>query len=119
MLVLRELDLELAFERRGTLREDVEDQPVAIEHARLESNLEIALLAGLERLIDQNELGVGRARSVSDLLDLAAADEVLRIGPVPTRLNLGDDLRAGGFRECAELLGLVFVTGTVQADMEQ
>ena len=38
---------ELAFERCGALREDVEDQPVAIEHARLERDLEIALLARL------------------------------------------------------------------------
>src|SRR5690606_15800142 len=43
VLELRQLDLELALERRGTLREDVENQAVAVEHARFDLALDIAL----------------------------------------------------------------------------
>ncbi len=40
-------------------------------------------------------------------------------GPIASRLNFGDDFGSRGFRERAELLGLVLVTGTFQADVEQ
>src|SRR6185369_2293836 len=119
MLVLRELDLELTFERRGSLREDVEDQTVAVEDSRLERDLEIALLSGFQRLVDEDELRVRRPRAGRDLFDLAAADEVFRIGTIASRLNFGYDFGSGGLRERAELLGLVLVTGTVQANVEQ
>jgi hypothetical protein len=45
VLQLRELDLELAFVAARALREDVEDQRVAIEHAAADQFLEVALLA--------------------------------------------------------------------------
>ena len=57
MLELRELDFQLALEAARALREDIEDQAVAIEHAPLGELLEIALLAGRERVIDQDHIG--------------------------------------------------------------
>jgi hypothetical protein len=44
VLVLRELYLQLAFERRRSLGEDIEYQAVAIEHARFQRQLEVAFL---------------------------------------------------------------------------
>jgi hypothetical protein len=48
MLQLRKLHLELTFEAARTLREDVEDEAGAVEHATLEQRFEIALLARRE-----------------------------------------------------------------------
>src|SRR5262249_50724143 len=105
--MLSELDLKLTFERRGTLREDVEDQTVSIEHARLESYLEVALLPGTQRLVDEDELRARLTDAPGEFFDLAAADEVTRVRTVATRLHLGDDLGAGGFGEGSKLLSLV------------
>jgi hypothetical protein len=110
MLVLSELDLKLAFERRRALREDVEDQPVAIEHANLQLLLEIAFLPGAQRLIHEDQLGLRFARKRTDLVDLSAADEVLGIWAIPPCQNLADDARTRGFRECAEFFNLVVET---------
>ena len=63
MLELRQLDLELALEAARALREDIEDQPAAIEHAHAAQLLEVALLARRQRMIDQDQLGVLRARA--------------------------------------------------------
>ncbi len=45
VLELGEFDLQLAFEAARALREDVEDQAAAVEHAALEGLFEVALLA--------------------------------------------------------------------------
>jgi hypothetical protein len=42
---LRQLNFELALVAPRTLREDIEDEAIAIEHAALDQLLEIALLA--------------------------------------------------------------------------
>ena len=78
VLQLRELDLELALEAAGALREDVEDEAVAIEHAAPDELLEIALLAGRERMIDQDDVRLSGNGGLAELLGLAAADEVAR-----------------------------------------
>ena len=85
---LRELDLELAFEAAGALREDVENEAVAVEHAPPDQFLEIALLAGRERVIEEHDVRATRDRCVTNLLCLAGADEQPRIRPraaVPER----------------------------------
>ncbi len=46
---LRKLDLQLALETARTLRKDVEDQPSTVQHAALQSLLEIAFLARRQR----------------------------------------------------------------------
>ena len=109
MLQLRELDFELALEAAGALREDVENQSVAIEHAALDELLEVALLAGRERVIDQNDVGVGLARDGAQLLGLAAAHEETRIGPLAAARHGRDRLRAGRERELRELLEILRV----------
>ena len=51
-------DFELALEAARALREDVENQSVAIEHSPLDELLEVALLAGRERVIDEHDVRV-------------------------------------------------------------
>ena len=81
MLELRELDLQLAFGALRALREDVEDQADAIDDAALERALEVALLRAGQRVIEDDEVGVGRGAPRGDFVDLAAAGEQRRIGP--------------------------------------
>ena len=119
VLVLRELDLKLALERRGALREDVEDEAVSIEHARLERGLEIALLSRAKRLVDEDQLRARFLRARRNFLDLTAADEEARVRALAPRLDLCNDVRSGRLGERAKLLGLVVVTGSVQPDMQQ
>ena len=56
VLELRELDLELALGAHGVLGEDVEDQLRPVDDARLERVLEVALLRGLELVVDDQRL---------------------------------------------------------------
>src|SRR5262249_37473560 len=76
VLELRQLDLELALEAAGALREDVEDQAAAIEHAPPGQLLEIALLARRQGMVHQDQVGACGGGGRADLLGLAAADEV-------------------------------------------
>ena len=78
VLQLRELDLQLAFVTRRALREDIEDEAVAIQHAPADELLEVALLARRQRMIDEDDIGLVRLGFEADLLRLAAADEVAR-----------------------------------------
>ena len=58
MLQLRELDLQLAFEAARALRENVENQPAAIQHAPAGQLLEVAFLAGRQRVVDEYDIGL-------------------------------------------------------------
>ena len=54
MRQLREFDLQFALEAARTLREDVEYQPVAVEHATPGELLEVAFLARAQGLVDED-----------------------------------------------------------------
>jgi hypothetical protein len=83
---LRELDLELAFVAAGALREDVEDQRIAVEHAPTRELLEIAFLARRQRVVDEDHVGLLGFGFLADLVGLAAADEEPGIRAItPTR----------------------------------
>ena len=101
VLQLRELHFELAFEAARALRENIEDEPVAIEHPPAGELLEIALLAGRERMIDENDVGLVRFGSRTQLICLAAAHEVARIGPLAPARDGGHGLCARGSARAA------------------
>ena len=84
---LRELHFELAFVAARALREDVEDQPRAIEHAALDELLEIAFLRRRQRMIEQHDVGIVLDGGGADLIRLAAADEEARIGAIAPAAN--------------------------------
>ena len=118
MFELRKLDLELAFETCSALREDIENEAVAVEDAHLEQRLEVALLARSQGAIDENEFRARLVRELRDLFGLARADEEPGIRPCEPRANLADDIGAGRQGERAKLLDFVGPAGTADADVQ-
>ena len=100
---LRELDLQLAVAARRVLREDVEDQHRAIEDLELGRLADRARLAGREIGIEDHDLGAELHRAQQDLVELAAADEELRIGLGPALDEHVEHLDAGGAAQLAQL----------------
>ncbi len=81
VLELRQLDLELALRAVRALREDVEDQAGAVDDAAFERALEVALLRPGQRVIEDDEVGAGRAAQRAAISPtLPRAGEQRRIG---------------------------------------
>ena len=119
MLQLRQLHLELALVAAGALREDVEDQRVAIEHAPLGELLEIALLAGRERVVDEDHVRRGARGELFQLARLAAAHEITRIGARAPSGEGGDRHGPCGHGELGELLQVLRIHGSAQSQAHQ
>ena len=102
VLQLGEFDLQLAFERRCALREDVEDQTRAIDHASTQRFFQIAFLAGRQQVIHQDQIGAAGLAHRLGFLELAAADVGRRIRFVDARGQRRDDGRASGAGEVGE-----------------
>ena len=119
VLQLREFDLQLAFVAARALREDVEDQPGAVDHAALEQLLEVAFLAGRQRMVDQDQVGAAGIGRGLHFLELAAADQGRRIGLVDARGEQRGDGRAGGTRQVGELLQRALVRRTAGVGLDQ
>src|SRR6202023_3892585 len=58
MRELRQFDLQLSLKTSRSLGKDVENQAVTIQNSTVRQFLEIALLAGSQRLIDQHHVGI-------------------------------------------------------------
>ncbi len=119
MLELRELDLELALKGAGTLRENVEDQSAAIEHAPAGQLLKIAFLAGRERVIDEYDVRTLGLRNGIDFIRLATAHEIARVGPVPPTGDGGHGGRAGRTRQLLELVEILAAQGLPEPETHQ
>ena len=99
-----QLDLQRALLGGGTAAEDLEDQPGAVEHLGLQFLLQVALLHGGERVVDDDHLRAGLGHRLGQLRNLAGAEQ--RRG---ARLGHGRDLGAAdvevdGAREPDSLL---------------
>ena len=79
MLEPRELHLQLALARLRALRKDLEDELRAIEDARIDGALDVALLRGRELVVEDHERGIELAQRVHDLAQLAGAGKKLRV----------------------------------------
>jgi hypothetical protein len=104
VLQLRELDLQLAFVRARTLREDIENETGTIDDAALGEFFEIAFLHRTQRAIDQDQIGIERFALQRQLFGLAGADEIARIRFVDARGQRADDARARRTRQLAEFI---------------
>ena len=103
VLELGELDLEAALVGLGVEREDVEDQPAAVDDLDVEQLLEGALLGGRQLVVGDEEVEAGLALGGGELLGLALADVPVRVD-VAAVLPLGaDDVGARGRGEVGEL----------------
>ena len=107
VLQLRKLDFQLALEAARTLREDVEDERVAVEHPAANVRLEIALLARRERVIDEDDVRLVDFRHRAQLIRLAAADKEPRIGSLAAARDRRNRPGAGRFGELLELLQIL------------
>ena len=92
---LRQLDLELTFEAACALRKDVENQAGAVQYAALQQRFEIPLLAGRQRMIEQDQVGALALHARANLLGLAAADEQSGVGRASGSSDQVKDLGAG------------------------
>ena len=103
VLELGELDLEAALVGLGVEREDVEDQPAAVDDLDVEQLLERALLGRRQLVVGDEHVEAGLALGRDELLRLALADVPVGVD-VAAVLPLGaDDLGAGGRREVGQL----------------
>ena len=109
---LGELDLELAFGADRVLREDVEDQLRAVDHARLQGVLERPLLRRAQLVVDDQHFGPGFAVCVPQLFELSLADVRPRVGQAPVLHDAPDRLDACRPRELLELRELVGAVGS-------
>jgi hypothetical protein len=119
MRELREFDLELALKAPGTLREDVQNQAVAIEYPAIRELLEIALLAGSQGLIDKHDIGAVFLGTYADFLGFARPDEILRIRPRSRREHETHAHGPRGCGECFELGRIVRVDRVSYSDAHQ
>ena len=103
VLELGELDLEPALVGLGVEREDVEDQPAAVDDLDVEQLLERALLGRRQLVVGDEHVEAGLALGRDELLGLALADVPVRVD-VAAVLPLGaDDLGARGRRQVGQL----------------
>ena len=119
MIELSELHLQLAYAAAGALREDVEDQRRAVEDPAIERLLEIALLGGRERRVEDHETGVGGRSQGLDLLDLAAADIAGRIRSVATHTGKAHGFDTGGDHQLLQLLDGIGIVASSQRDADK
>ncbi len=95
MSELCQLHLQLPLVGSGTVREDVQDQLGTREHPAAQIALEVALLPGVEFVVDDEQIGFVRSEHLGELGDFAGADEPLRVGVVPTRRDHLADVDQG------------------------
>jgi len=81
----------------GTLREDVEDEGIAIDHPTLQLAFEVALLRRRERMIEDNQVALPLHEGAAYLFEFAAADEEGRIRPGTTTAHHADHVGPGAF----------------------
>ena len=74
----RQLDLQSPFVSLRARPKDLEDEAGAVDDLGLPAPLEVALLHGAERGIDDNHFRFERARFRGDFFDLAPADQARR-----------------------------------------
>ena len=119
MRELRQLDLQLALGAARAQREDVEDEARPVDDAARELLLEVALLHARQRVVEDHEVGLGRAALRVDLVDLAAAREEGGVGPRAAAGHGPDDVRARGDRQRRQLAQTVVAVAVAEIKRDQ
>jgi len=86
----------------GAQREDVEDQAAAIDDPHGELAFEVALLAGRQFVVEDDQVRLMQQGGRADFTDLALAGEGRGIGTLATAGDDGQRLRAGAGYQQAE-----------------
>ena len=108
VLELRQLDFQLAFVGTGALGENVQDQPGAIDYARIEQFFQVAFLDRAEQMIHQHQVGLQRTHGFGDLFGLAGAYVVAWIGGFDTCGNAAQDFGTSRLDQLSELFGSAY-----------
>ena len=119
MTQLREFHLELALMAARALREDVEDQRIAIEDTQSCEFFEVALLTRRERVIDEDHFSAGVDGGLSDLLRFSATDEVTRIWTLASPGNGDGSADACRLRELRKLLEIFVFDRRTESDANE
>jgi hypothetical protein len=99
---LRYFDLELAFQRAGALREDVEDELRAVNYTHPKFLLEVACLCRTQGVIKDRKGRAMLTRHLANISGFAAPNECARINRLQFLLDLAGDGRASALRQRAE-----------------
>ena len=75
VIEMGKFDLQAAFRRRGTLAEDLEDQPCAVDDLAFELVLEVALLDRGQRAVHHDKFRFVLLAGDADIVDLARAEQ--------------------------------------------
>ena len=103
VLELGQLDLETALVGLRVQREDVEDEPAAVDDLDVEQLLERTLLGRRQLVVGDEDVEPGLALRGDELLGLAFADVPVRIHVAAVLPFGADDVGAGSRREVREL----------------
>ena len=116
---MRQLDLQATLAGVRALAEDLEDQHRAVGDGDAEMALEVALLRGRKRLVEQHRLRAVAEHERLDLVGLAGADEERRVGRLAAADDAVDDLVARRFGEQRELVERGVEAGRAEVDADQ
>src|SRR5581483_1203001 len=105
--------------RASALREDVEYQAGAIEHAARDHLFEVAFLRGGKFVIDDDQVRARARHRLLDLLGLALADKARGVRPLARAENRAAYLGAGGFRQLMQLFDLAVAGMARKTHMHQ
>ena len=118
MIKLCQFDLQFAFRTLRTLRKDVEDQAGSINHAALQRTLQIALLSGRQRVIENDKIGFVCSNLGRYFLDLALAGVGRRIGAMPSPENLATNDSPGRFGKQVHFFKLLAHIATTKIELD-
>jgi hypothetical protein len=104
VIEMGELDLQPPFRGRGALAEYFEDQAGAVDHLGLDRGLEVALLDGRDRGIDDDQFRVGLRRRLPDRFHLPRSEQGRGLGRADPESELFLDLHADRFGKTGGLV---------------
>ena len=96
---MREIDLQHTLPCRRALAEYLENESCPVDDLRVPGALEVALLDGCQRMVDDHQLRVGVLEPGCDFLDLAGAEERGRPRPRDRRQLGVDDIEVDRLRK--------------------
>ena len=108
VLVLRKLNLELAFACARPLGEDVEDEAAAVQHTHAQLFAQHTHLAGRELVVEYGQVALRVGYQLLELGDLSAADKAARVGRGALLEQGADNFAARRLDQGGELLHALF-----------
>ena len=115
----RQFHLQRTFPRGGVLGEYVQDYRLPINHVAFEQGLQIALLGGGERVVENHYVDVLTLGEVRQVGSLTLTDQQSGIGCGPAKHSLVRRQRSGGVGEKGQFFqGLFQLHGGVSAELD-